>query len=136
VLFRGGKLLLPAEGLTQNPKRERNGDEEQAQTNRATPAEPRTPRPPVFQMVVVVIAVVLFKVLETFALVLHSIPLLIDEGLSPNRFDDSLERRRPTHSSSVVLVSVHVIRRMSSAWLQETTTLKIFKHKMIDTATN
>jgi hypothetical protein len=44
--------------------------------------------------------------------------LLLDESLSPRRFDDALERRRPTHSSSVAMVSVHVVRRMSSAWLQ------------------
>lgn len=35
--------LIPAESLTQNPKRDRGGDKEQTKTNRATPAEPRTP---------------------------------------------------------------------------------------------
>ena len=57
-------------------------------------------------------------VLDTFALVLHKSPLLLDEGPVAEGFDDAQERRRPTHSSSVALVSVHVVRRMSSAWLQ------------------
>lgn len=32
--------LVPAEGLAQNPQRHRHGNEEQTQTNWATPAEP------------------------------------------------------------------------------------------------
>jgi hypothetical protein len=46
--------------------------------------------------------VVLFVVLGTFAFVLHSVPLLIDDDYS---------------FISSGLVSVHVVRRMSSAWL-------------------
>jgi hypothetical protein len=70
VLFSGGTFkLVPAEGLAQNPERCRDGDEEQTQTNRAAPAEPRTPRAPVFEIALVTVAVVLFVVLETFALV-------------------------------------------------------------------
>jgi len=34
------EVLLPAKGLAQNPERCRNGNEEQAQTNWATPTEP------------------------------------------------------------------------------------------------
>jgi hypothetical protein len=64
----------------------------------------------VFQAVLVTVVGALLVVLETFALVLHSTPLLVDENLSPNGFDDALEQRRPTHSSSVVLASVHVVR--------------------------
>ena len=65
---------------------------------------------------VLVPIVLLLAVLETFVLVLHSIPLLVDESLSSHGFDDALGPRRLTHSL-VVLMSVHVVRRMSSAWL-------------------
>lgn len=71
-----------------------------------------------FQALFVTPAVVFIVVLEAFALVFHDVPLLIDESLSPHGFDDALERRKPTHSSLMVLAPVHVIRRMSSAWLQ------------------
>ena len=67
------EALLPAESLAHYPKRYRNGNEEQAQTNWAAPAEPTAPRAPMFQMVLVVPVVVLFLVFWTFALVLHSV---------------------------------------------------------------
>lgn len=76
VLFVNWKVLLPAESLAQDPERYCNGNEEQAQTNWTTPAEPRTPRAPVLQMVLVAPVVVLFKVLGTFALVWHIRPLV------------------------------------------------------------
>jgi hypothetical protein len=44
--------------------------------------------------------------------------LLIDESLSPNGFDDA---RGAAQAYSFIfggLMSVHVVRRMSSAWLQ------------------
>lgn len=85
MLFYWREVLLPAEGLAQNPERYRNGNEEQTQTNWATPAEPRTPRAPVFQAVLVAVVIVL----GTFAFVLHSVPLLIGESLSPWGFDDA-----------------------------------------------
>lgn len=81
------EALLPAEGLTQNPERRRNRNKEQAKTNGATPAEPRSPRAPVLHTVFVAPALL---VLGTFALVLHSVPLLVDESLSPRRFDYTL----------------------------------------------
>jgi hypothetical protein len=114
VLFYEQEVLLPAEGLAQYPERCRNGDEEQAEANRATPAEPRAPSPPVFHAVFV--APVLL-VLSTLALILHSVPLLFDESPSPRRLDDVLLRCEPTHSYAGFL-SVHVVRRMSGAWLQ------------------
>jgi hypothetical protein len=40
TLFDQLEVLLPAESLAQNPERCRNGNEEQAKTNGATPAEP------------------------------------------------------------------------------------------------
>jgi len=85
-----------------------------------------------FQAVFMVVAVVLLEVFETF--VFHSVSLLIDESLSLRGFDYALERG-PTHSSSVVFVSVHVVRRMSSAWLRGTTTLSVFNHKITDKET-
>jgi hypothetical protein len=88
VLFAERERLVPAEGLAQNPERKRNGNEEQAETNWATPAEPRSPRAPVFQTVLVAVAVVLLLVLDTFALVLHKVPLLLDEILSLSGLDD------------------------------------------------
>lgn len=117
VLFCRQEVLLPTEGLSENPERYRNGNEEQTEANWATPAEPRTPRAPVFHVVLVPV-VFLLVVLETSALVLHSVPLLLDESPSLHGFDDVPRRRGLTHSYTVVLVSVHVVRRMSSAWLQ------------------
>lgn len=67
------EALPPAKGLAQNPQRYRNGNEEQAQAYRATPAEPRPPRAPMFQMVIVAPASFLLDVLETFALVCHKV---------------------------------------------------------------
>lgn len=55
-------------------------------------------------------AVFILVILETFALVLHSVPLLIDDSLSRHEFDDAQWRRRPTHSILAVVVSVHVVR--------------------------
>ncbi|HSX28433.1 MAG TPA: hypothetical protein VLF60_03215 [Candidatus Saccharimonadales bacterium] len=75
MLFDQLEVLLPAEGLAQDPKRCRNGNKEQAQTNRATPAEPRAPRAPVFHTRLVAPAVILL-VLETFALLLHKRPFV------------------------------------------------------------
>jgi|GEM_PF-6485071 len=76
VLFFVWGKLIPAEGLTQDPERYRCRNEEQAKTNWAAPAEPRTPRTPVFQAVLVTVVVVLFIVLGTFALMLHSVPFV------------------------------------------------------------
>lgn len=87
MLFVAG-LLVPAEGLAQNPERYRNGNEEQTETNWAAPAEPRTPRAPVLETVLVTIVVVLLVVFETFAFILHGVPLLIDESRSLHGFDD------------------------------------------------
>ena len=67
-----------------------------------------------FQVVIVAPAGFGLNIFEVFT---HSVPLLIDESLSPDGFDDAHEWRRPTHSYSVVLVSVHVVRGMSRAWL-------------------
>ena len=73
--------------------------------------------------------VVLLVVLGTFALLLHSVPLLIDESLSQEEFDDALAVQ--TYSFTFGgLVSVHVVRRMSGAWLLGTTTLSVFKHQL------
>jgi hypothetical protein len=68
------KTLVPAECLAQYPERDRNGYKEQAETNWAAPAEPRTPRAPMFQAVLVAPAILFFDVLETFAFVLHIVP--------------------------------------------------------------
>lgn len=67
-----------------------------------------------FQAALVAVIVVLFVVLGTFALVLHAIPLLIDESLSPNGFDYAPAARAYSFIL-VVLVSSHAIRQMSSA---------------------
>lgn len=64
--------LLPSEGLAQDPECYRGGNEEQTQANGATPAEPRTPGPPVYQAVLVIVVVVVLVLLETFALVFHT----------------------------------------------------------------
>lgn len=78
-------MLLPAEGLAQNPHGNRDGDEEQTQANRATPAEPGAPRAPVFQALFVAPVIVVGR----FALMLwHTNPLLFNEGLSPRGVDD------------------------------------------------
>jgi hypothetical protein len=66
VLFCGREWLIPAKSLAQDPERCRDGDEEQAKTDWAAPAEPRTPRAPVLKTVFVTVAVVLFDLLETF----------------------------------------------------------------------
>ncbi len=50
------------------------------------------------------VVVVLLVILETFAFMLHGVPLLFDEDLSPNGFDDIQQRRRPTHSSLAVFI--------------------------------
>lgn len=71
-----GALAAPAEGLAQYPKRRRNGNKEQAQTNRTAPAEPRAPRAPMLEMVIVAPAGFLLDVLDTFALVLHKVPFV------------------------------------------------------------
>jgi len=113
VLLFEQEVLLPTEGLAQNPERPRNGKKEQAKTNGATPTEPRAPSTPVLHTVLVAPALL---VLGTFALMLHSVPLLFGESLSPRWLDDILRICRHTHSL-VALVSVHVVRRMSSAWL-------------------
>ena len=60
--------LVPAEGLCQDPERERDGDEEQAETYWAAPAEPRTPGAPVFQAVLVAPAILLPGVFDGFVL--------------------------------------------------------------------
>ena len=127
------EVLVPAKCLTHDPERDRNGYKEQAETNWTSPAKPRTPRAPMFQALCVAPAVLLFVVLGSFALICHSYPLLFDESLSPDRFDDIRYLRKHTHSSKVVLVSVHVVRRMSGAWVQcGTTTLWVFKQKITD----
>lgn len=76
LLAIGSITLLPAESLAQNPERYRCGNKEQAKPNWASPAEPRTPRPPVFQAVFVDEVEVLLVVLATFTLVLHSAPFV------------------------------------------------------------
>ena len=58
------EVLVPAKCLAQNPQREGDGNEEQAKTNWATPAEPRAPGAPVLEAVAVVLEF-LFVVLET-----------------------------------------------------------------------
>ncbi len=68
--------LLPAESLAQDPERCRNGNEEQAEANRTTPAEPTTPRAPVFHTVLVAPVVVLLVTLRYFAFVWHKIPFV------------------------------------------------------------
>lgn len=50
-----------------------------------------------FQTLLVVVTILV--VLETFTLMLHSIPLLIDEDPSTYGFDDALEGVRCIHSS-------------------------------------
>jgi hypothetical protein len=85
-----------------------------------------------FQVIVVAPAGFLLDVLETFALVLHKFPLLlIDESLSPRGFDEHPYLDRGAGlliPSSGLWLSVHVVRRMSSAWVQGTTTLPVFNH--------
>lgn len=66
-------------------------------------------------MTPIVISLVVFG---TFACVLHKYPLLIDESLSRRGFDYC-----HAHASLLIhlqwsLSSVHVVRRMSGAWLQ------------------
>lgn len=91
MLFSGRELLgelLPAEGLAQNPQRDRDGNKEQTKTGWATPAEPRTPRAPVFEAAFVIPVVLSFVVFRTFALLWHSLTLLLNEGLSSRGVDD------------------------------------------------
>ena len=117
MLFCEAGRLVPAEGLCQNPQRERNGYKEQAETNRAAPAKPRAPGAPVAHAGLVAPVGSILVVLDTFALVLHKSSLLLDEGPSPSGLDDIPENgARPTHSA-VALCVRHVVRRMSSAWL-------------------
>jgi hypothetical protein len=113
VLFCLAGVLLPAKGLAQDPERYRNGNKKQTQTNWATPAKPRTPRPPMFQAVFVIVGEVALMILEAFDLVLHKHPLLVDENLSPDGFDYTPKaRRRLIHSSSVA-PSVHSCRSLN-----------------------
>ena len=109
-----GRSLIPAESLTKYPERNRDGYKEQAQTNRTSPAEPRSPRAPMFKAVLVAVVKLSFVVFGSFAIIWHNIPLLIDESLSPLEFDEASKRRRLTHSLCG-FYAVHVIRRMSSA---------------------
>lgn len=46
--------LVPAESLTHDPERNRNGDEEQTKTHGASPAKPRAISAPMFQAIFVV----------------------------------------------------------------------------------
>jgi len=110
--------LLPAKCLTQNPERYCYGNEEEAKTNRAAPAKPRSPRTPVFHTSFVV-PVVAFLVLNTFALMLHSIPfLLVCMELVAAKVRLSL------FGSASLLIHVMAVcpsmsfAEMSSAWVQ------------------
>jgi len=98
VLFCLLEVLVPAEGLAQYPEHYCYGDKEQAEPYWATPAKPRAPRTPVFEVVFVAPAGLFLNVFEVFAMLLHGVPLLIDESLSPSRFDDTSCWRKRTHS--------------------------------------